>query len=422
MVKNIFSTFGSKLLIAVSNLLVIILISQVLGAEGKGEQSLIITLIVIILIFCDFIGGAALIYLTPRFKISKLLTQAYTWSILACTCWYFIIKATHLVPGFEIHILFISLLSSFFSIHQNILIGKENFRINNLISVLQIIILLVSLVILFFVLNNKNINSYIYALYFSFITSFIISFIHILPYVREQKSATDKTKTIFKKALKFGLINQTGIILQFLSFRISYFLINEYSGKDVLGVYSNGVSIVESIWLLSISISTVQYGKIANTTDKEYSKHLTINLTKFSMIMSIITLTILFFLPDTFFRFIFGNEFGAIHTIILYLMPGVFFLNFHLIVGHYFSGIGKYQINTYGIVFGFLVTAIMIFIFSPRFGISEAGITCSLSYITTSTFVFIWFLKESKSRLSDFLPNGNDIKALKFEIKNIFKK
>jgi len=58
---KIFKTFGVRLSSAIISLLIAVVISQYLGAGGKGEQGIIITTIALILIFANIVGGASLV-------------------------------------------------------------------------------------------------------------------------------------------------------------------------------------------------------------------------------------------------------------------------------------------------------------------------------------------------------------------------
>ena len=81
MVKKIASTFIIKVIIAVLNLAIVIVLSRFIGAAGKGEASLIVTTIAMILIFCNMIGGSSLVYFVPRnntfllFLINRILLK-----------------------------------------------------------------------------------------------------------------------------------------------------------------------------------------------------------------------------------------------------------------------------------------------------------------------------------------------------------
>ena len=66
MVRKILGNFGVRLLSAIMNLMIAIVVSQYLGATGKGEQSLVLTMIAIVTIFDNMVGGASIVYLTNK--------------------------------------------------------------------------------------------------------------------------------------------------------------------------------------------------------------------------------------------------------------------------------------------------------------------------------------------------------------------
>ena len=406
---------------AVFNLLIAVVISQFLGPDGKGQQGIIITTIAFILVFSNLIGGATLVYLIPRHRFSLLILPSYFWSIIISLISFFILKTTNLVDNrFIINICILSVLNSYTSINSTILIGKEKIKTANLIAFLQPLITVISLIILFIFLKQKNVTSYLISLYFSFGITFLISLFYVNKYFDTFKFHTLREYFVVIKDLgKYGLLNQLAHIFQLLSFRLSYYWLDHFFGESSVGVYSNGASLIESVWLISKSISLVQYARIANTDDIKYSQKLTINLTKVSIIFSLVLIIPLIVLPASFYTFIFGQGFGSVNKIIWTLAPGIIFFNFALVIGHYFSGTGKYYINTISSLTGLVVSIILFSIMIPLYNNIGAGIATSISYIVTSIMVLIFFLKESKVNPKQFYPTKTDFRIFTSEVKKI---
>ncbi|NVO03800.1 MAG: polysaccharide biosynthesis C-terminal domain-containing protein [Bacteroidetes bacterium] len=422
MVKKIIHTFGTKLLTAIINLLIVIVISQFIGAAGKGEQGILITTIALILIFSNIVGGASLVYLTPRIHPKKLIGPAYIWTAFVSIIFYFILANLNIVESkYAIHIALLSAINSFASINSSILIGKEKITTNNFINLLQTLLIIVFLIVFFYFLNQRNVLSYIWSLYLAFSISFITSFILIFRFLISKQEVIIGYFHVIKELFKYGILNQLAHIAQLLSFRFSYYVLNYYSGTSEVGVYSNGVSLVESIWMVSGSIALVQYSKIANTDDIKYSQRLTTGLIKISLLSASIIMIPMLILPSEFFSFIFGKEFGPINQVMWSLAPGVLFFNFALVLGHYFSGTGKYYVNTIASVIGLVITIGLSFILIPKYSIIGAGITSSISYIFTSIFVIFFFCKESEQSYLNLLPNFSDVKGYFLEIKKYIK-
>jgi O-antigen/teichoic acid export membrane protein len=418
LINRILNTFGTKTLAAVINLLIAIVLSQFLGPEGKGQQGLIITTIAFILVFSNIVGGGTLVYLVPRYSYSKLFIPSYIWSFLISILSYLILELLHIVESrFILNICILSAINSFVSINSTLLIGKEKIKTSNFISISQPFITIVALVILFGWIGKTDVMSYLIALYLAFCITWLISMYYVIRVFGKLEITFSNQIRVIRDMFKYGFLNQLAHITQFMSFRLSYYFIDMYHGEGSVGVYSNGISIVESIWLISKSISLVQYARIANVNDEKYAQKISIILLKGSIIVSFFLLIILLILPISFYTYFFGKGFEEIKLAIWMLAPGVLIYNISIILGHYFSGRGKYHLNTISSSIGLLVSIMCYFLLIPRYNIMGAGGATSISYFITSLCVLIFFLKESKVNIRSFLISWPDIKFYWSEIK-----
>ncbi|MEN9988428.1 MAG: hypothetical protein RLZZ585_1467 [Bacteroidota bacterium] len=396
MVRKILGNFGVRLLSAIMNLMIAVVVSQYIGATGKGEQSLVLTMIAIVTIFDNMVGGASIVYLTNKLRIRELFFAAYLWTFLVSVVCYFILSHMELVPAkFIVSVLILSAISSIVSIHSSILLGKENLKSFNLLSFL-VPLLTLSALFLQFALNwNRTAEAYVYALYLSYGFTFLMSILLIAKHVRKDSDfQLSNTWITFKSLLFYGFQNQLAHIFQLLSFRISYFFLERYSGEAEVGIYSNAVSVIESIWMISTSISLWQYAKISNSTDVNYTKNITEQLTKYGLLTAFVALSALLFIPSEFYSWLFGKEFNGLNELMFYLAPGIWVFNYALIIGHYFSGHGKYYVNAIASGIGLIVTCMAAYYFIPTLKIQGAAITASLSYFVTSIVVILYFKKE----------------------------
>ena len=410
MFRNIYTTFATNFVSALLNLLIAVLISQTLGAQVKGEQSIILTNIVILLLFNNIIGGATLVYIVPRFDNRRVVLYSYLWAFMVCSAAFLIMR---LIPGLGneliIHTFILTFISALASANTMILLGKEKILAKNAIHILQILSVAVFLAIAIFALNIENIYAYIYALYFGYGSSLLLSIILLAKHWNAGQQITEIKKPLIPSMFRFGFFNQLSHITQMLSLRLSYYLLLIFSGNESVGIYSVAVAIIESVWLISKSIATVQYARITNSTDEVYNLQLTVKLLRSSLLFSIMMIVGLSILPVSFFRFLFGEEFGPVKQIIMLLIPGVFFYNFYLITGHYFSGKGKYHINTVASALGLVVTLALSLILIPIYDYFGAAIAGTASFIATSAYAFWVFRKISGFPLREFFPGKGDI-------------
>lgn len=414
MLNKILNTFGTRLLSAALNLLITIIISRFLGPEGKGEQGIIIATIAYILVFANLMGGSAIVYLVPRFSSSLIVLPAYLWSVITAVAFYLALQFSSLVDGAMVfHIALLSVISAFTAINSSVLVGKEKISASNLVAFIQPLVITLSLVLFFFLLEKNTIHSYILSLYISFGIGFIVSLIYYFRVTGKfHFEPPGEYRVIVRHLFRYGLLNQLAHIFQLLSFRMSYYWLEQTYSSAEVGVYSNGTSLVESIWLISRSISLVQYARIANTTDRHYSQKLTLQLTYAGMIVSFFGLLALALLPPQVYTAIYGEGFGEVGSVIRSLAPGVLLFNIALIIGHYFSGTGKYHVNTIASFAGMAAAVIAFNFMIPAYGITGAGWATSISYLIT-TIIVVWFFKnEAVVGFREAIPGRGEIKAL----------
>ncbi|HQB48221.1 MAG TPA: polysaccharide biosynthesis C-terminal domain-containing protein, partial [Bacteroidales bacterium] len=83
-----------------------------------------------------------------------------------------------------------------------------------------------------------------------------------------------------------------------------------------------------------------------------------------------------------------------------------------LIIGHYFSGIGKYYVNTISSFAGLLFAVLFFRLLIPVYGITGAGWATTISHLITSLTVVWFFSRESKIKLKNSFPSMTDIKLI----------
>ena len=415
MISKILNTFGTRGISAIVNFLIAIAVSQFLGPDGKGEQGIILTTIAFVLVFSNLVGGATLVYLTPRHHFSLLLLPSYLWALLTSALAYIILSLFSIVdPAFVLHICILAILNGFTNIHGTMLIGKEKIKASNLVNLLQPVIVIACLLVFFLLADLRNINAYIYSIYLAFGGSLIASILYMRQaFGRFLLHPAGAYAMITRELFRLGFMNQLAHITQMMSFRLSYYVLEVYHGEASVGIYSNGIQIMESIWLISKSISLVQYARISNTDDPGYARLLSVRLLKAGIYFSMLALLILVLLPESFYLQLFGEGFSGIKKVIWILAPGVLIYNFSIILGHYFSGLGKYYVNTIASTLGLIVSIALLYLLIPAHMTAGAALASSISYLTTSLVVIIFFMREAGLPARDYLPGKDDVSLLK---------
>ncbi len=396
MFRKILGNFGVRLISAIVNLMIAIVVSQYLGASGKGEQSLVLTMIAIVTIFDNMVGGASIVFLTNKLRIRELFVASYVWTLLVSVLSYIVLVFVELVPDkFILSVVILSTISSIVSIHSSVLLGKENLKSFNLLSFLVPLLSLVTLLLQFTLNWNRTAEAYVYSLYLAYGLTLVVSILLVMKHVKKDSVfQLSNTWSTFQSLFYYGFQNQLAHIFQLLSFRISYFFLQRDCGETEVGIYSNAVSVIESIWMISTSISLWQYAKISNSTDVNYTKKITEQLTKYGLLTAFVALLVLLLIPAGFYAWLYGKEFRGLNELMWYLAPGIWVFNYALIIGHYFSGHGKYYVNAIASGIGLVVTCASAYYFIPTLKIQGAALSASISYFVTSLVVILYFRKE----------------------------
>jgi O-antigen/teichoic acid export membrane protein len=422
MFRKILGNFGVRLISAIVNLMIAIVVSQYLGASGKGEQSLVLTMIAIVTIFDNMVGGASIVFLTNKLRIRELFVASYVWTLLVSVLSYIVLVFVELVPDkFILSVVILSTISSIVSIHSSVLLGKENLKSFNLLSFLVPLLSLVTLLLQFTLNWNRTAEAYVYSLYVAYGLTLVVSILLVMKHVKKDSVfQLSNTWSTFQSLFYYGFQNQLAHIFQLLSFRISYFFLQRDCGEAEVGIYSNAVSVIESIWMISTSISLWQYAKISNSTDVSYTKNITEQLTKYGLLTAFVALTFLLFIPAEFYAWLFGKEFRGLNELMWYLAPGIWVFNYALIIGHYFSGHGKYYVNAIASGIGLVVTCASAYYFIPTLKIQGAALSASISYFVTSLVIILYFRKEGANFV--VFPSISELKTTIGQLKQHLSK
>jgi O-antigen/teichoic acid export membrane protein len=375
--------------------------------------------ITIITMVSNIFGGSPLVYLVSRTPFFKLFLPATVWSIISSVAFTFFLSRFHLIPSNRsIDILILSLLSSLFSANVCLLLGNEKIKEQNIANFIQVALLALALSIEIYS-GNRDISAYISSLYVSYGVSFLLTIFYLRKEIKI--SPLDNLSPVLKQVIKFGFYVQFATLVQTLNYRFSFYILDHDFGKSPVGIYSVVVAFADACWLIARSISLVQYARIANSDNAHYSRLLTVNLAKVSFAATALAILILIVLPKSFYELVFGNSFGQVRDLLLITAPGIVFFGFSMIMSHYFSGIGKYYVNTIASSVGFIVTAALCYLLIPLYEAKGAALAACLSYFASGGIVVYLFLRETKFSIKNLVPSITDFTFFREQLKSFMR-
>ena len=415
MLKRIIGTSAGKLITALCGFAIIVINARYIGAVGVGTISLILLGITFINLVSNFIGGPAIVYLLPRFDAFRLVVPSYLWAFLCSSAGSVLLSITGLIPKiYTFDVFWLSFFVTVTSINLTVLLAKERFFMYNLLSTMQILITLIVQLLIVFMTDNRTVTAYLFAFYAGIIISFVVSLIAIknLLHFSDIGELPDVVVTL----LKYSPFMQFATFFQMLNYRLSYYIIERIFGPSLLGVFTVGTQVSESVWIVGRGAATVHYARMSNTSNMEYARDLTLVLMKGVFVITLLLLSVMVLLPQSVYTFLFGVGFAGARVVVFILAPGMLFTSVTMIISHYFSGIGLPRYSMYGSAAGLALTLSVGFILIPILGINGAALTTTLSYLVGMCYLLFAFVRKTGIGYSDFMIRKSDIKQLRIAL------
>ena len=427
MFKKLLGTGAARVVNVLTQLATLIMGTKCLGAAEWGKAFIAQTDITFLLIGIELVAGSGLVYFTPRKKLNTLMTISYGWIGVVMLVYVLLFQAFSFFPTFYHYIVpegyawLVLLMTFIFSLHEfnlNHFLGKEKVATYNWLFLIQILTQVTMMAVLIFALDVRTAKALLYSQLCGYTLATLIGWVLLLPSIRREER--EPLKDSMKEMLHYGAFMQLSTLVSTLNKRMSLYLLKTHCDERSIGVYASGTQVTEGVNIIGQSIGLVEFSTLSNTEKTERTSQLTLRFMKLSVLLTFTTLLVICLLPSSFFEWLFSGEFSDIRPVILLMAPGIVFFSAHTVLANYFSGTGKPKYNLYASLIGLSVTLVSAFIMIPCLGIRGAAITTTLTY--TALFVYQWivFHKQTRSRLSQLVPNKGDWEWVKTTIKSLF--
>lgn len=384
MIRKILHTIFTKFSSAGLGFLTIILISQILGVEAKGEQAIMVYNINLLLMLFTLIGNSTLIYLTPRKDFSNLIIPSFLWIVITA------ILVSLFFPNICV---FIAVLAAISEINQFLLLGKQKISQANILKLIYPLVSFSYILILWLFNRFTSVEDFITAMLIAYIVSFFYGVFALRDEYKNIKLISKQELTSsFKTLFSLGVTKQIGYIAQSMNYRLCFYILGFYCGETLVGIYSNAVSLSEAVMLFGSSLALVQYSSLSNNENDSSSKQFSWKMSKINGIFTALALLVLCLLPSEVYSFIFGKGFEDISQAIRILSIGVLPLSIASNFTQYFYAKGNFKISTFASIIGLVITIIAGLILIPKYQLQGAALTATLSYFTTFAIEFYFFV------------------------------
>lgn len=422
MTKNVIILFLRKVIGALATLVATMLITKNLSIENYGLYNVFINTILIITSFLSLGIDAASGYVLQNKKHNqdKVILNIFYLTVFISIISFIVFSLIFRIvpygslngipPSLQSFATVIGIGILFTNVLYTILIGKMDFKNYAIYSIGPNIIFIV-LLCLFLIYKEISLEHVIIA----YMTGFIItSILLIIYFFRNVKLFSIKDLSIDidiqKYILKFGLKSYVSNLITILNYRINIFIIAHYLGSKETGIYSSCLVIIDFIWLLPATISSVTYPWFSNPSMYSQRKVVIPIITRVVIFLTFIATLLFYILGDYLINMVFGSKFTDTRSLFLYLAPGVILMAGSKIINVDFAAQGKPQINIYLNLMALVITIVSNFLLVPRFNLMGAAMATSISFVIWFAVSLIIYCRLTKTRLREYLiPKINDL-------------
>ncbi len=379
-------------IVAFINFLILIISSRYLGADTRGQISLVVLNIANIQMISEIFTGYTLVHFVPKYSLRKIFYYGILWIIILEILGLWILyQLNYLVKNYEVELAISSFMVILNTFCMVIILAKENIRLYNWMSILQPLVLLVVLAFNIFVERVLILDAYFDALFYSFGLALVVNIFTVIQYLKKDSNVDFQ----FSNIVSNGFLSQWSNWMHLLSNRFSYYVLSAFY-LNWLGIYSTATSLVESVFVIYSGISTVVLSYVSNEEDKTKSRQITIRAALGSFLLTLLALLILLLIPEHWIIWVLGKGFANIKMPMMILSIGALAISFSAVFSHYFSAIGVLKYNAISNTFACLFTVLFSHLFIQKWGISGSAWIGSISYLIEAIFVSYFFMRKEK--------------------------
>lgn len=410
MVKSILQSLFTKALVACINFCILIVSAKYLGVSSRGEISIFILNVSIIQAVSEIYTGYSLIHFLPKLDLRGVVTSGLAIIFISCTIIYSLIVFLdqHIEEYFWLGYI-VSILIVWNTFNCVILLGKEQFKLFNSLSIIQPLVLFSG--ILIFVLFKKTFTfeAYLFPLLMSFSLATLISSYNVLKKIRLQTERNHESLKI-KPILFNGLLYQANFLMFIFCNRFSFYFLNT---KADVGIYSSASMIMESVLIIANGITPILITKIANRKTLIHETLTTLSLAKLSLFFSLLGIALLLVLPEPLYLFFLGQGFIGIKKLMFIYSPSVVMASFFLILSAHFSALGKQKFVFATYLPAFLITIILTPVLVQKYETIGAAYSSLISYAIMLFSLISLFMVKNKVKFKSLFDFKFDLAFIK---------
>jgi O-antigen/teichoic acid export membrane protein len=215
---------------------------------------------------------------------------------------------------------------------------------------------------------------------------------------------------LLAECVRYGVFGFSANLVQFLNFRLDFFLLSALRSSASVGIYSIATTLAELIGRIASSAATILLPRVASGAPGGVA--FTTRVARVVLLATIAAALALAAVGSFLITLFFGDAFSGAYTPLLVLLPGMAALALATILATDLAGRGAPAVLLYGSLIGLVLTCVLNPILIPLYGATGAALTSTIAYTASTVFVAVVFGRRHGTRLWDVLvPRRGDFRA-----------
>ncbi len=227
-----------------------------------------------------------------------------------------------------------------------------------------------------------------------------------------QHSETGGKNKFFTYSMLAYLANS----VQFLVYRIDFWILNYFHGESELGLYALSVRIGQTLWIFPGLLATVILPYITLAT---FDKAILERMLRLTNTVNLLASVIMCLLSFILVPLIFGQSFSGSIFPLLIMIPGLLFVSAHTLVAAFFAGKNKISYNLKASALTLITIVVLDLLLIPSMGKTGAALACTISYSIGGIYIMKLYADLENYSLLRIFVDKNDIEWLRASIRRI---
>jgi len=428
---NVLSVFSTKLGLLFFKTCFSILIARVLGAEGKGAYTAIMTFVGSMVGFCSLGINDALTYYIAHQNHGKnyfiILTKISVLIATLTALIMFTLESTlqmYIFKDIPKNFYKYTFMFIFFIAYNNLfsafIKGIKNWYIFNSVSIFISILRFLLVFVAFFFIDLSTYHIIVISLLVT-ITNSIVALVYLVNQSINKSSIKSKFK--YFQIIKYGLKSHLGSLFSQLEYQTDVFLLLIFLSPSAVGFFSVAYSTSILIRYITNSLNNVLFSDLSSIKEIKIAIPFQNKVLRVTLFINGIASLLIIIVSYPLIFYGYGKEFSISFYLLFLIVPGTCFDSLFRVLLTWYKSTNRPLVSSIFTLVSLLINIILYIILLPLFGIWGAAISVLATFSMRSlAIVFYFSLKEGVALKEMLIIKHSEVAQLKYYLNNLIRK